>query len=474
MLPWLVISAAALLLGLATKNTGVQPASSAVTPFPGGGTHTTAPSAPITSQVNTASLPPTLGLFVPITSPTNRPEGRLVGGITTEPNEPVSDADRAVAMAKQIVSYLKTAVSATLQVVAQVGSAAAQAVGAAVGSVVPLVGAVVGLGFLGADAATGEKSGDELALQGGMAVLSATPLGLVTLGITIPKAFESIAAAKHARQREIDARHEQEKSARDLVSWTPRAVELSERLDEWYLLPRLSEAHQIAWITDVNSQAKDLIQSYPQTISVAIDHIRLGEAGRGASEGIILVPGRDVTQLEQVYGRALIDAFLLQMATADFLSRKGRPYKVAEFAAGNYMIQQTAAFAGFAGMQPGNGIIPYGGNGNDPAIPAAPSLTAIQSRMSAPRWLASFVQYWEAADLVRFHGSQLYSRFLASRVKLTLDEIAAPPVMIVGPSQEQAKAEIAGVVSAVQTRNVAVQAQQDALTAQWFANMSTP
>lgn len=451
MLPLLVIGGAALLLGFVVKKT---PAATGTTSPSNTSSGTEALSAPILKNGQTlgAAVPP-LAYVPPIY--TNHPAGKLLGVFEVGPTGP-SEEFKALAVTKQAIGLAKTAVNVTVQA----AQAAGVVIGEAVSQAIPLVNTVVGAAMAGlsfaqaGQAKTKEQKGN-LEFQGTTSAFSAIPVvGVVTVAITIPKLFESIADAKIARQRIVAAKHDQAKSYSDVGSWLPRGVNASDRLDEWYLLPRLTDAAQITWATQANKDSEAYVSAFPQTVSVAMDHLRYGEMGRGASEGIVLVPPRDVKKLEEVLATALQDAFILNMATADFLNRKGRPYKISMFEQGSYLPQQTASWAGFTdtsasgfvspnyfGVVPGAVAMgPSGGVGVP--VPLAPSLSTLLTKTVPPRMLERLVQYWEAADVIKFHGSSLYRRIVASRALTTLDDIAPLPPSP-GPSLEQVAKEIA-------------------------------
>lgn len=446
-MPWLLIAAGAIILGLFSKKTNTPPTDST----------SSQGNAPVSNG----------GLFVPLSAPslltqyTNRPTGRLVGGFTEKLPEGPSGGDKALALAKTIVGGLKTAVS----LIANIASQAGVAVASSVSSAIPVVGAVIGIGTGAAGLAQGSK--DE-GLSEATSFVGALPgVGLVGLAVTIPRLFEGIADAQHLRREIRDAKHDQAKSASDLTFWSPKAAAVSAMLDEWYTLPRYSDVKGIA--TSINAACVDLLNAFPQTISVAIDHIRLGE--HVGSEGVALVPGRDTTQLETLFSKAAIDCVILQMATADLLSRLKAPYRTSQYMTGDYVIAGTADFAGYPGPWTNTdraGIIPGAvvtsidperrGFSSDQVVSVAPSLQAIRARMNPPRFLETFIAYYETADSVRFHASKIYQRIVQSRALLTLDTVSPLPSEGAPlPSAATVKAEIAtNIASATKTGQAAV------------------
>jgi len=94
-------------------------------------------------------------------------------------------------------------------------------------------------------------------------------------------------------------------------------------------------------------------------------------------------------------------------------------------------------------------------------IPVAPGLAEIRGRMSAPRWAATFIQYYDAADAGRFHASPIYARIVQSRAIDTVDALVpiSPPLAVDAAKiqQEIQTARAAAVSSATQSAAASAQ-----------------
>jgi hypothetical protein len=61
--------------------------------------------------------------------------------------------------------------------------------------------------------------------------------------------------------------------------------------------------------------------------------------------------------------------------------------------------------------------------------PIAPYFLDAEARIISGQSLAAWERYWRAADPIRWIGSVLYARIVASRVRETLDALTPSPVL---------------------------------------------
>lgn len=301
-MPWLLIAVGAALLAL------IRPQS------PNGATQSGSTSSPtVTSNQAQPSSPswfvPPLGSIYP----TNRPTAPVIGTVTRPVSEGPTEGQQTLGFVKQVVGYVKTAVYATMEAL----KAAGVAIGETVGQAVPIVSSVIGIGFGAAGIAEGSKDEN---LSESTSFISAVPaVGIVGLAISIPRLFEGIAAAQHDKKRAHDIKFQYTQAILDVKGWLPKAMQLSDRLDDWRLLPRITAEGRAKWMRETNVAAVSFLNTWITALIVDLDHIRYGETF-GEKQ---VIPGRDTSQMEAIFQKGVTDGFILYLATRDYFARTG-------------------------------------------------------------------------------------------------------------------------------------------------------
>lgn len=340
----LVAGGILVLLWWASHKAGIPPTTSATQ-----NRQSTASSsvAPVSSPKILAAAPAT---FVPFQF-TNRVSGPLIGPAGQIISSSPGGTSEALGQAKQGLGYAGQAAQAAQLVGVQVIAG----VGTVIGAVVGALGLAQGLT---AEAKTGlaEQAKESTILTSSYALVQTAAVaaaaavsaaaGLLTAGLLLPIAAfftaSSINDANNAKVRAKKEVHDYKACISELKDWTPIVVSMSDRLDEAYLLPRVPAAQWSQWLVDNYRLAVNGLNT-AVNFAPCWDHLTNGEHMVG-------IPGRDVSVIRGMWGRATNDGVLLYLFCRDALARLsiGIPSDVTLHAAYSPLNGVGANMAGFA------------------------------------------------------------------------------------------------------------------------------
>lgn len=340
-MPWLVIGAVGLLLGVFARPRTKAP--------------TGAPSAPVTTSIVGNIVAPLLTVFggiaptnAPITSPppatnplpvspypswsflptvfTNRATGPVIGPASPILSSAPSGTSKDIGTAREGIGYAGKAASAasTIGVINVPG----------LGSI---LGAITGALGLAQAATMDPKTGlasqqqESLQLSSGVSLVTAAATaaalavsvaasaltGLLLLPITVFFSASSINDANSAKIRAMKEIRDYKQAVKFMKDFGAFVVSMSDRLDELHLLPRASVASRIKWCKDNYYNSIDALNK-SVVLVWAWSHIENGEQMVG-------IQGRDVSVLKGMVTKGTQDAFLVMLFCQDYLARMGQP-----------------------------------------------------------------------------------------------------------------------------------------------------